>query len=335
VAGSLAENPQVAPLLLPGPDGQSAYELACPADGSKLLIRHISWAGEGDRLRQTERTIKIPSPLQGTPAVVDGMLVLPLAGGHLVRLPLPLPADATTLDSGPDWRSRVAPPGVQGHVLALGGDLFLTTDGGRGLTSWRWPRGETFLPLGTTRERPTTLDLSDRVAAAPVLLPVQAGTAPRVCVIDSAGVLTLLSVRDGGLLEVKRTWDLHGTVTAGPFVRTLPNGAVRVGCVMDGVRLMWLDPNQNKPAQEYRTQGGSVVGQPQLIDGLLVVADQSGRIVALDPVECKPMDAGYQLAGSVVPAASPVSFGVRRLFVSLSDGTALLLELDKLLAPKE
>jgi hypothetical protein len=87
--------------------------------------------------------------------------------------------------------------------------------------------------------------------------------------------------------------------------------------------------------QEYRTQGATVVGQPQLVEGLLVVAGQSGQIVALDPVEFKPVAVGYPLAGSVVPASSSVTFGPRWLLVPLSDGTAVLLELDRLLPAKE
>jgi hypothetical protein len=63
----------------------------------------------------------------------------------------------------------------------------------------------------------------------------------------------------------------------------------------------------------------------------LVVADRSGQIMALDPVGCKSMGPGYKLQGSVVPAASPVSFSPGRIFVPLSDGTALVVVTDKLL----
>jgi hypothetical protein len=156
------------------------------------------------------------------------------------------------------------------------------------------------------------------------------GSLPRVCVADVGGVVTLLGVRGDGLLEVKRTWDLHGPVTAGPFVRTLPSGEQRIGCVVRGTRLVWLDPTRDESVWEYPTQG-AVAGLPQLVEGLLVVADQSGKIVGLDPVSGEAAGAGYQLAGSVVPATSPVAFGPGRLFVPLSDGTAVLLELAKLL----
>ena len=67
----------------------------------------------------------------------------------------------------------------------------------------------------------------------------------------------------------------------------------------------------------------ALVGRPRLVDGLVVVADESGLIVGLDPATGK---AGpeYRLHGSTAPAASPVGFGADRLFVPLSDGTILL-----------
>jgi hypothetical protein len=73
-----------------------------------------------------------------------------------------------------------------------------------------------------------------------------------------------------------------------------------------------------------------VVGRPVLAGNVLVMADQSGLFVALDPKTGKPMGPGYQLRGTVVPAAAPVPFGEGRLLAPLSDGTALLLSLKRL-----
>jgi hypothetical protein len=334
LAGSLNENPQVAPLLLPGPDDTSAVELACPGDGSKLVVRLIDWTHEGRRLVSNQREVPVTSPLAGTPAIVDGTLVVPLAGRDLARLPLPMPLDVKP-ESGPDWRSRVAPSGVPGHVLSLGGDRFLTTDGGRGLNCWSWPKGKTYEPLGVIRGKTATLELPDRVVGAPILLPAPTGTPLRVCVADSAGALTLLGVQDDGRLEILQRWPLRAAVTAGPFARELPGGEVRIGCVVENRRLVWLDPAQAKPVWEYKAEGGAVAGLPQLVEGLLIVADEAGWIKALDPREGKPVGPGYRLAGSVVPTASPIAFGPRCLLAPLSDGTALLLEPDKLLGKKE
>jgi hypothetical protein len=66
---------------------------------------------------------------------------------------------------------------------------------------------------------------------------------------------------------------------------------------------------------------------------MLVVADHSGRIVGLERSTGRPVGPGHLLRGSVVPAAGPVAFGPQRLFVPLSDGTAVLLTMDKLYHP--
>ena len=78
------------------------------------------------------------------------------------------------------------------------------------------------------------------------------------------------------------------------------------------------------------SQGGRIVGQPQLVEGLLIVADLSGRFLALDPVTGRPCGPGRVLQGSVAPAASPVAFGPGQVFAPLTDGTVLLLSLDEL-----
>jgi hypothetical protein len=84
----------------------------------------------------------------------------------------------------------------------------------------------------------------------------------------------------------------------------------------------------------YRTDGEAILGQPQLIEGLLVVALQSGRYVGLDPTTGKAVGPGYTLRASAVPAASPMSFGPDRMLTPLSDGTALLLSPKLLREPK-
>ena len=44
LAQSLADNPRTPPVLLPGPDGRSAYEIAAPGRGRTLLVRHVTFA---------------------------------------------------------------------------------------------------------------------------------------------------------------------------------------------------------------------------------------------------------------------------------------------------
>jgi len=69
---------------------------------------------------------------------------------------------------------------------------------------------------------------------------------------------------------------------------------------------------------------------PRLAEGMVVVADQSGRYVGLDPATGKPRGDGYALRGSVAPVATPVEFTKGRLLAPLSDGTVMLLSTTKL-----
>jgi outer membrane protein assembly factor BamB len=332
VAPSLDENPQVVPLLLAGPGGKALYEFACPGPGTRLLVRRVEWAGVGRQLRPpTDREVPLPYPLQGTPAVVGSALIMPLAGGTFGRLPLPVPGDAR-VEEAADWRSRAAPPDTPGHVAALGEDVFLTTDGGRGLAVWQWPADKPWSALPQGRREEPTIELENRVVSAPVVLAAGGGNPVRVCVADSGGRVTLLALRADGKLEERRHWDLQGQVTAGPFLRG-PADEPWVGCVVNGRRLVWLDPGRQEKLWEYDTGGPAVVGLPQVVEDLVVVADQGGRFVGLDPATGKKEAPGYQLKGSVVPAASPVAFGPQRVFAPLSDGTALLLTLDRLRHP--
>jgi outer membrane protein assembly factor BamB len=334
IAPALDDNPRVPPRLLPGADGHSAYQIAAPGKGTHLIVRHVTWAGTGRRLRVSQREVPLaagggpPSVPGGTLAVVGTQLVLPMAEGIFARLPLPIPEEPS-LQEGSDWRSNTAPSRSRGHVVALDEERFLITDGGRGLTCWQWPRDKVFTPLPKGHE-PPGLELDNRVVAPPLVLPGKAGQPPQVIVADSAGVLTLLAVRADGALEVKGTWDLKVPVTAGPFVRRLADGSVRVGCVLDDRHLAWLDPAKKDVLWVYHAEGAAIAGRPQVIGDVLVVAHQSGLYLGLDLKTGEPVGPGYTLRGSVAPAACPIAFGAGRMLAPLSDGTMLLLSLDSL-----
>ncbi len=96
---ALDDGPAAAPVLLPGPDGQSAYEIASPGDGKQLVVRRVERTADGLKKdpEDPKITIALSSPLAGTPAVTRSMLVLPLAkgAGGCCRRPL-------------DWLRRAA-----------------------------------------------------------------------------------------------------------------------------------------------------------------------------------------------------------------------------------
>jgi PQQ-like domain len=247
--------------------------------------------------------------LGGTPGLSSDALVMPLGNGILVRQALAGGPAAP----GPNWRAAHADVDAVGHVVALGKDDFLVTDGSRGLKRLHWPAGNMTEPQAAT-------ELANRILAAPLVLPADpARGTPRVCVADAANMVTLL---EGDSLQVVRQWPLGGKVTAGPFLR-----GKGVGCIVDRRRLVWLDPDRDVPAWSYDFLA-DIVGEPQLAgEDLLVVADLSGHFAGFHPATGQIQGPGYTLRANVAPAAAPVFFA-GRLFTPLTDRTILLLSVD-------
>jgi hypothetical protein len=324
LARPLDDNPNFPPALHAPGDGTTVYEVACPGKGTQLRVRRFQ-ADKGGRIappeEQDEKTVDLPSPPAGDAAVRGTALLVPLQDGTVFRVKLP---DCAAGMPGPEWRSPRAGPGARCHVVWVNDEDFLTTDGGRGLTHWRWPEGKTPVALPQDKDpKDPTAEVRRHIETPPAVLPPGEGGEVQVCVADATGTLTLLR---GERLEEARRWDLGGRVTAGPFVR-----GNRVGCVVDGQRLVWLDPARQEHVWDY--QGGPIVGEPQVVEGLLVVAHQSGRFVGLDPNTGRPHGPGFALQASAAPACGPVPYGPGRAFAPLTDGTVLLLSLQHLRDP--
>jgi outer membrane protein assembly factor BamB len=337
ILASPVENLEGEPFLLAGADGRSALEVACVQKPSAnhernfdLLVRRYEL---GKNLVEKIFPLKT-TRLAGTPALVGESLLVPLEDGSLLRQPL----DGGRGSYGPGWRARTADDGARGHVIVLNLEDFLITDGGRGLNRWHWPAGDVYKEDGH-------IDFPHRIVSSPVLLKAEVSgqksdSGELVCVADTAGQLHL--VRAGNLQEV-RHWDLGKSsgepgasttgavphITAGPFVR-----GNRVGFVVNERRLVWIDSSQDKPAWEYAIPGAGIVGQPQLVGDMIVVADLTGRFIGLDPASGKPLwPAGYSYGANVAPGATPAPFGPDRAFVPLTDGTVFFLSLNHLRPP--
>jgi hypothetical protein len=249
----------------------------------------------------------LPALPAGTPALGDGFVVLPLANGVAVRIDF----KGLTV-AGPNWRAPGADEQSPGHIVALGGDNFLLTDGGRGLMRVAWP--------GKLVQQRAMAELSARIISPPAVLPGPAGSMPRICVADASDTLTLL---DGERLDKLRFIPLAGKITAGPFIC-----GSSVVCVLDRRRLVVVDPEGGEP-REYG-MNADIVGAPVLVDGMLIVADVSGTFLALNPQTAERLGAGYTMRANTAPETAPVPFGPGRLLVPLNDGTLLLLSVAKL-----
>jgi hypothetical protein len=291
---------------LPTKAGNDAYVLAFKGQGPNTVLQVRRLAADQKGL-EASQDIPLPEGINGVPGVWDDHLILPLASGILYRQPLGDERGA----AGRDWRSSQAEPGAPGFVVPVSKAAFLVSDGDRKVRHFAWPQG------GMGKQKGYA-ELKRRIVAPPALLPPSEDGALRVCVADAGEVLTLLQ---GDKLARVREWPLGGPVTAGPFAR---GGAA--GCVVEKRRLVWIDPGQEKIAWEYPAPA-DIVGEPVLADGVLVMADQSGRIAALDPKTGEEVGPPYVFRDSVCPTAAPLPFGEGRLLVLLSDGTAAVLPL--------
>jgi hypothetical protein len=326
LAKPLPDNPSFPPVLVAAGDGATAYEIACPGKGTQLVVRRFQVEAASGRVvppqDMDEKLVDLPAPPAGAAAVRGASLLLPLDDGTLFRVQLP---DCPPGTPGPEWRPARA-AGHRCHVVWINDEDFLATDGGRAVNHFRWPLGKTWTALPLDKEaKDPTVALRRSIVTPPALLPDASGELA-ACVGDASGTLTLLR---GERLEEVQRWDLGGRITAGPFVR-----GNRVGCVVDGSRLAWIDPGRKEPLWEYKSRtAGPIVGEPQLVEDMLVVAHQSGRFVGLDPGTGKAHGPGFALQASAAPATSPAPFGAGRAFAPLTDGTVLLLDLRHLRGP--
>jgi outer membrane protein assembly factor BamB len=314
-----------APYLIPAADGISAYEIAYSDRKRQLTIRHYQVGKDAQNHLLEEKTVDVTAPPAAPPALGEQSLLLLLADGVIQRFALPL--DGTAGSGGPNWRTTGrADDGAQGFVVQVSNDEFLTTDGSRGITHWQWPLNGTFrtIPEGN----PPTVELSARIVSPPIVLPRKKPTDElQVCVADADGNVILLKGRE---LQPQLVWTPGpgSKITSGPFLR-----GDWIGCIVDRQRLVWIDPTKDKILWQFSMPGDGIVGQPQILGNLLVVADLSGRFIALDPATGRRQGMGYTLKASAAPVATPVAFGPDTAFVPLTDGTIFLLNLRLLIDP--
>jgi hypothetical protein len=289
---------------------ESSYvQLTLPHAGKKARIQVGQLAGD-DKTRAFK--VDLIAPPQGTPALGDGFLLWPSAeaDGIIVRVNL----QDGSLAKDFNWRAVGAEEQARGHLVLLGPAEWVVTDGSRGLARVVSIDGKSWIKRAETK-------LSYRITTAPLILPAAENGKPRLCVADASDTLTLL---EPDRLAVLKRWSMPGKITAGPFVR-----AGNIGCVVGRNRLVWLDPNLDKAAWEY-TFDADIVGEPHIIDGDLVVADVSGQFRALEPSSGSRLGPGLTLKANVAPTAAPLPFGPGRAFAPLTDGTILLVPLEKL-----
>jgi outer membrane protein assembly factor BamB len=309
--------------LLREAKGTAVYEVAASpaADEFQLIIRRHEPG------KNTEKTVSLHALPVGEPALGADDVFLMLATGDLCRQPL----DGTASRTEIHWRASHAQEGAVGYVAVLPNEELLVTDGTRGLMRYSWPKDVTksWELLTTTRsvKVPDSPELPARIVSTPLVLTGQAPNGELVVLVATAdGKVTLLkdslaAFRPRGWQQI-RAWDLNGKITSGPFLC-----GTFVACVVDHRVLVRLDPQADKPVWTYPAPE-SIVGRPNMIGDYVVVADQTGRYICLDPATGREQPRrGHTIRAAAGPASMPIPYGADRVLAPLNDGTILQLPL--------
>jgi outer membrane protein assembly factor BamB len=324
--------------IVPDPDGKGLTQVFLTDRGRRLTLRryHSDMAGVAETGQGVQRGVVSEETVDlGEGQVVAGpvaliqlrqvfwmrpALLVPVrstaeveaGNAKLLRFDLPL-TEKSVPRPGPNWMSEQATPDAPCFVVSAGRDRFLTTDGRDGLTLRRWPA------LGNPGEGQTV-----KVGARIVTPPLVHGDT--VCVADASGQVTLFV---GERLTPLEPYKTEGRITAGPFLRE-----GKFGVIVDHSRLVMLDARTGKHLWTHETDGAAIVGTPCQAGKFIVVADETGRFVALNAGNGSLAGPGYQLQATAAPATAPVPFGPGRLFAPLTDGTILILRERDLLRPR-
>jgi outer membrane protein assembly factor BamB len=331
VAGPLDDNPSKLPVLLSAGE-HGSFEVAFPGTGNVLVLRHITFDPATRQAKLAgEQEVKLPTAAvpAGPPVIVGHWLVVPLTNGVVFSVSLTPPG--AMKKEGSNWRSPRLGSDARCYITPLGPDRFVATDGDKGLTFWKMSESGIMSALFRSDkpdEDSLGFELDDRIVAPPVLL-AEPGGKMRLFVADGVNLLRTVTIGENSAKkDAEFQWDLTGRITAGPFLRKVPGAGMRIGCVLEGKRLVWIDPYKPKDLLwTHATAGAAIVGDPQVVGSRIVVADQGGTIVSLDPASGQKRGERYTLPGSVAPTAPPVQFSRERLFVPLTDGTVALLPL--------
>jgi outer membrane protein assembly factor BamB len=313
-ASKLLEQTGARPLqLLPITGGAHALIDLGDSSGGKLLIRTYDAA----KNTLTDHPCTLIGPVTGLPGAWPDHLIFPVKSGKsgiLMRKQVPGEAPFTGLD----WKAPQADEDAPGYVVPLNQADFLVTDGSTGLIHMSWPKND------ENCQKIARAELPARIVAPPV--GYWAGKKEfRVFVADVENRLTLLEKElTGDSFHTVRSLTLDGKITAGPF-----HLGTNVGCVVDYRRLILVDARKNKELWRHERKA-DIVGRPILLKDLLIVADQGGHFVGLNPATGKERGKGYKLRANTAPAAGPVPFGPDRIFTPLADGTVLLLSSKRL-----
>jgi outer membrane protein assembly factor BamB len=298
-------DPASPPRVVVSPDGQFAIALLHDPGNDKITLRRYE-PGKGI---VSERTYRFESAPQSnaTIALSNQSIVIPCRDGNLREIHFTGNAEPAALS----WRGRDAAAGAVGHAAFLSDTQLIASDGFRELQ--RWERNLE----GDTRWRKksdASFQFNGRITTPIVLVPAAQGE-KLICLGDDTGTVYLVSPSRN---ETVRSWRFPGKVTRGPFVR-----GKLMGVILDGVKLVWLDPEKDAPLWERPFDALGLAGEPQLVGNLILVSENTGNYYWLDATGAEK--GKLESKQGAIPASAATALGDKHAFAPLSDGTALLL----------
>ncbi|MBN9521647.1 PQQ-binding-like beta-propeller repeat protein [bacterium] len=272
--------------------------------------------------------VPAPGAVAGPPIVLGGVLLIPASDGAVHRF---TPGDGKSrtevLARGPTWLTDRRAPDPVCYLVALDGDRFAGSDGGKALVRWEWPAGAAW-KAGDAR-----WELRDRVASPPLYLPAAGGRPARLLAAEATGGVWLFAAERGG--DPLRRW-LPGRTVSLPGGRVGPFGFApesgRVCYAVEGkaderAAARWvvgLDPDRDEAAWVSPADEPTVGAPVPLPDGRWLVTDRAGVVTAHAADTGRPT--GRESVGlpGAVPAAAGVPTGPAAVLVPLTDGSAAL-----------
>ncbi len=302
--------------LANGRDEISSTQVLAAADQSFAVLISLLRSGDQISLRRfepgaglsPEKSYPLPSPPAGTPTLSGQNLILPCQDGKLYELTLEGGATPVPLT----WRNATAGVRAFGHALCIDENQLFVSDGLRKVQCWRRDAS------GDRSWRKTAEDpepLANRIATS-LLAVTTANGEKYVCAGDEAGTIYLIS---GKRLRIEREWPLKGRITRGPFAL-----GEWFGVIIDGRRLVWLDPAAKQPRGEYEAGMEGTRGDPRRVGDFLLVTENRGAFTWID-AETGQVRARQTLQTSVAPVTAAVPVSKDQALAPLSDGTMLFL----------
>ena len=313
--------------VVASPDGHTVYALT--PTGTIATPRFVIRRAVDGKIDHTGG-VNVPAALAGPPAVYGNSLLLPAADGLIYRVVLgDGKARADQVQPGPRWKIDLRLPDATGYAVPVADDAFLTSDGSRTLTLWRWPQTGNWTDAGAKWE------VRERVAMSPLVLPAGGGRPASFLVADVTGGVWLYTA-DKPAAAVRR-W-LPGKAVGLPTGRPAGGFALQpdaggkqvVAYVVNNKQVVCLDLNDDKPRWATPPNDDpteSVVGPPRPAGkDRWLLTELSGRVSILDGATGAAVMAKNVSLPGAIPAAAAVMADPSRVLVPLSDGSAAVLE---------